>query len=368
MGRIKKMNFYYGAILTSILQNNPDASPTLILNNEDTRQAYKVLTNTSKECILFFKYASSKQKTNANEDKQYTSLSFSFSEDDKEKLKTYYENTGLPVFICLLCVKDKLNDSEIAILKYEEYEMVSQNQTVTIGLEPGKHNFYLFSGKSKSKNLAHKISTTRINKTFDELTKEVVKASPSHFKEAPTIKKKIYENSLIPEELFEHANSNICPVCNNILENVEIWDEQLNIDAKRCMQCGSVFISRKQYESICKKSGTNHLKENVLLMDLQTHLSDDVKNDSHKLEPLLANQNTIFVIEHEGTVCPIHKIKFQTKVINLGKRKKDTVLYCKQCKKMIIGEEHKKSFINLMNSQKCFKKYNFKPLNIELSH
>ena len=49
MGRIKKMNFYYGAILTSILQNNPDASPTLILNNEDTRQAYKVLTNTSKE-------------------------------------------------------------------------------------------------------------------------------------------------------------------------------------------------------------------------------------------------------------------------------------------------------------------------------
>lgn len=31
MGRVLKANFYYGAILTTILQKNPDAIPTLIL-------------------------------------------------------------------------------------------------------------------------------------------------------------------------------------------------------------------------------------------------------------------------------------------------------------------------------------------------
>lgn len=360
MGKIKKMNFYYGAILTSILQNNPDASPTLILNDEETRQAYKILTNTSnQENILFFKYASSKQKMDADEDKQYTSWLFSFSSDDKEKLKMYYEKTGLPVFICLLCLRSKLHNSEIAILKYEEYKMVSQNQTVTIGLDPGKHNFYLFLGNSKSKSMAYKIPTTRINRTFDELAKEVLQVDLKHNE---------IQSILASEEIPEYENSKICPMCKSILENIKISDEKTIFDAKRCMHCGRVFLSRKQYEIICKKTGAKHLKENVLLMDFKSQLSDAEEIEQRKLKPLLIDENTIFVIDYEGTVCPIHKIKFQTKVINLGKRKRDTVLYCSQCKKMIIGEEHKKSFINLMNSQKCFKKYNFKPLNIELSH
>ena len=59
MGRVLKANFYYGAILTTILQKNPDAIPTLILADGESKQIYKMITNSSKhEYILFFKYAS----------------------------------------------------------------------------------------------------------------------------------------------------------------------------------------------------------------------------------------------------------------------------------------------------------------------
>lgn len=55
MGRVLKANFYYGAILTTILQKNPDAIPTLILADGESKQIYKMITNSSKhEYILFF--------------------------------------------------------------------------------------------------------------------------------------------------------------------------------------------------------------------------------------------------------------------------------------------------------------------------
>ena len=41
MGRVLKANFYYGAILTTILQKNPDAIPTLILADGESKQIYK---------------------------------------------------------------------------------------------------------------------------------------------------------------------------------------------------------------------------------------------------------------------------------------------------------------------------------------
>lgn len=84
MGRVLKANFYYGAILTTILQKNPDAIPTLILADGESKQIYKMITNSSKhEYILFFKYASMNSRTRKN----YWSCQFTFSKDDKEKLK-----------------------------------------------------------------------------------------------------------------------------------------------------------------------------------------------------------------------------------------------------------------------------------------
>lgn len=54
MGRVLKANFYYGAILTTILQKNPDAIPTLILADGESKQIYKMITIPQNTNIFFF--------------------------------------------------------------------------------------------------------------------------------------------------------------------------------------------------------------------------------------------------------------------------------------------------------------------------
>lgn len=363
MGKIKKMNFYYGAILAAILQYNPDASPTLILNDEESRQAYRILTNTSKqEYILFFKYATSKQKE--SKDKQYTSWLFSFSVDDKEKLKTYYEKSGFPVFICLLCLRDKLYNSEIAILKYEEYKKVLANQTITIGLEAGKHNFYLFTGNSKSRDDAYKISTTRISKKFDDLAKEVIKSNPQHFRKKLIDQGKIRIRDLVTKEIIEYPNSSICPSCSYTLKNIKISDEKISFEAKKCTMCGKIYLRKDYYEKICAKLGVQYLKNEIFLMQYPTNVKKIRISEKDRTIFSPEKTNIIYIVDQEGSECPIHHTKFQVKVINWGRGKRDTVLYCAECDKMIIDEEHKKSFVKMMNSQKNMKKYEFKRLDL----
>lgn len=42
MSKLKSSNFYYGAVLNAILEKNPEFSPTLVLYDDDNRQAYKI--------------------------------------------------------------------------------------------------------------------------------------------------------------------------------------------------------------------------------------------------------------------------------------------------------------------------------------
>lgn len=53
VAKLNKSDFYYGAILDALCQYNPDALPVLI-SHEESRQVYRVMTNSSQECILFF--------------------------------------------------------------------------------------------------------------------------------------------------------------------------------------------------------------------------------------------------------------------------------------------------------------------------
>ena len=53
MPKINRQHFYFGVILTAILNFNPDASVVLLETNNDTRKVYKIQTNTSNECVIF---------------------------------------------------------------------------------------------------------------------------------------------------------------------------------------------------------------------------------------------------------------------------------------------------------------------------
>lgn len=218
MGRVLKANFYYGAILTTILQKNPDAIPTLILADGESKQIYKMITNSSKhEYILFFKYASMNSRTRKN----YWSCQFTFSKDDKEKLKNCYLKEKMPILICLLCVNtENFRESDIVILKYEEFEKVKKKQAITIGFKYKKHHFILYTD-TKARDDGLHIETNRIEKNFDDLL--VLDRRKD---------KRICEKKNLNDSKKVYPYSNKCLFCKKTLIN-EI-DENKKIELKIC--------------------------------------------------------------------------------------------------------------------------------------
>ena len=104
MKSLKQEHFYYGAILTAIMEYNPDTSIVLLQPKNDTRKIYKIQTNQCQECIIFFKHAF--EKENGSQ-----SWLYQFSDNDKKFLEECYQRKT-PVFIYLLCAVDNLKNSE----------------------------------------------------------------------------------------------------------------------------------------------------------------------------------------------------------------------------------------------------------------
>lgn len=171
MKSIKKEHFCYGAILTSIIEYNPDASPVLLQQSNDSRKIYKIQTNTSKECLIFFKYAF--EKTEGSH-----SWVFSFSEEDKEFLLQCHKEK-IPTFIYLLCAMNGLKNSEIAVLRYDEFSEVAHKKNFTIGTKKNYSKFYLHRTKSPKDDL--EIPRNRIEKKFDDLINNIVEVSHGYY-------------------------------------------------------------------------------------------------------------------------------------------------------------------------------------------
>ena len=171
MKSLKLQHFYYGAILTAIMEYNPDASMVLVQPQNDSRKAYKITTNSSKECFIIFKYAN--ERTQGSR-----SCVYAVSDEEKFVLKQHYD-AKIPTFLYLLCANKKLKDSEIAILNYDEFILVSDKTNFTIGSKKNFPNFYLHRDKHKDNDLL--IPRNRIEKTFDELIDDIVKASNGYY-------------------------------------------------------------------------------------------------------------------------------------------------------------------------------------------
>ena len=72
-------------------------------------------------------------------------------------------------FIYLLCGVKGLKDSEIAVLRYDEYAEVAHKKNFTIGIKKNYSDFYLHRLKSPKGDIP--IPRNRIEKTFDYLIK-----------------------------------------------------------------------------------------------------------------------------------------------------------------------------------------------------
>lgn len=169
MKSLTKEHFCYGAILSAIMEYNPDSSFVLLQSQNNSRKIFKIQTNTSNECVILSKYA-------FQNDKQ--SWIYNFSEKDKEIINNYY-NEKIPIFIYLLCATNNLFNSEITVLRYEEFIEVSHKKSITIRKRKGSHSFILRRSKSSKDDML--IPTTRIDKTFDDLISEEINLSHGYY-------------------------------------------------------------------------------------------------------------------------------------------------------------------------------------------
>lgn len=171
MKTLKKEHFCYGAILSAIMEYNKDASLVLLQRDNDSRKIYRIETNTSKECVIFFKYAF--EKTEGSR-----SWAYRFSDNDKAILQQCHDKK-IPTFIYLLCGMKSLKDSEIAVLLYNEYEAVAHKQNFTIGTKKNYPYFYVHRTKSPKDDIA--IPRNRIEKDFDYLINDIIKISHGYY-------------------------------------------------------------------------------------------------------------------------------------------------------------------------------------------
>lgn len=334
MGRVLKANFYYGAILTTILQKNPDAIPTLILADGESKQIYKMITNSSKhEYILFFKYASMNSRTRKN----YWSCQFTFSKDDKEKLKNCYLKEKMPILICLLCVNtENFRESDIVILKYEEFEKVKKKQAITIGFKYKKHHFILYTD-TKARDDGLHIETNRIEKNFDDLL--VLDRRKD---------KRICEKKNLNDSKKVYPYSNKCLFCKKTLIN-EI-DENKKIELKICRHCDITYIGKNDYKK--NKDYIDIMYDKVCVIQNKLINRDTVSEN---------NKDILYVVEKISNICPEDGVRYKYEFINFGNYK-DTIAVCPHCGKQFIDKNQKQNILNTMNRiySKSYKKYIFK--------
>lgn len=343
MAKLKKIHFYYGAILDALCQYNPDASPVLMSqSHEESRQTYKVMTNTSMECILFFKYASPKINGRNKDDVSYL---FTFSDDDKQKLKDYQEKYNYPIFIYLLCKQSELKDSEIIILKYEEYQNVEEKRAITIRIQKNKNFILLFRRGSKSEENAYRIPRNRIEKTFDELIVDNMKVlSNGVIRKSNNLSEM---DLLIDSGIKVYGDSMICPICDNQLNILTIHNNRDNMKSRICPICKRRYVNKQQYKIIRKYCGDNRLIPDLFIMDFPNE--DFQKNIKETVVEKLTSQassdlrdvakNYLYIIPKDSEVCPIHKCKMDIKTLTFGIKLKDTVHFCRSCNKHIISQE-----------------------------
>lgn len=272
MPKLHRYDFFYGAILNTILSRNPDACPTLIELNEE-KSVYKITTNSSeKDMIIFCKYASNKD----NKSDKYKSWLFAFSDSEKECINKYHDN-NFPVLIFFLCMEPTLYSSEIVICTYKEFSDVSYKKAVTIGKEKNKKYYLLYADTKERKDAIH-IKSNRVEMYLNQ----ILPAYESRLKEntksqLPQITLKTTDNGVNVKKRYEYLNlgqeikwvslnngaENICPVHKIKMPPLYVHFDKVSDIVFYCKRCGRVFVTQEHLESIQKMMKNSRYKVEV---------------------------------------------------------------------------------------------------------
>lgn len=142
MSKIKAADFYYGAVLSMLLNNG--VMPALVENSDD-RQVYDFTTDKS-ECRLFVKYRANK---NGTKNPDYSSWGFGIANDKIELQKYIDEEKNL--ILALVCGSSELTESRLAFLDTTQIQDIlsREKSSITINRKKGERDFRVSVGGSR---------------------------------------------------------------------------------------------------------------------------------------------------------------------------------------------------------------------------
>ncbi|MGG3772962.1 hypothetical protein [Heyndrickxia faecalis] len=137
MGAVRKADFYFGAMLSCLI--NSGLAPAII-EPGDSRRIYNLTTNNG-DYLLYAKYVSSPLRRQKRDAQLWQ---FTFSPEEREYIRNYNGNLE-KLYFSLICGREKLIDSEIAILSLDEVkdcldiDFARDSYRITIKWEKGIH-------------------------------------------------------------------------------------------------------------------------------------------------------------------------------------------------------------------------------------
>ncbi|KHD37961.1 hypothetical protein NL50_00165 [Clostridium acetobutylicum] len=161
MSRLKQEDFYYGSVLSKILNNpNERVNFALISGNKD-RRIYD-LEICGKPFQLFIKYRTNKITTKHD---NYSTWEFNITKNDRKEIRSCMHNMSSPL-LAFLCGLPSFLGSEIALLTKADMGKIDivNKSSITISRKKNEHEFSIYMDRNKD-NL-FKIRTERFHELF----------------------------------------------------------------------------------------------------------------------------------------------------------------------------------------------------------
>ncbi|WP_333638417.1 hypothetical protein [Tissierella praeacuta] len=150
MYRINKIDYFIGVFLTTII-NSLKGVPALFDETKDSKRV-EFATDTG-EFNVYIKYTTKLSKVKKNIEgkrKNKMSSNVSFSSRDYEILGDDFYKNDKKNLICFVCTNEKLNETYMAVLDYEdgmkclEKSTDSESRRITVTRIGAEYNFYCY--------------------------------------------------------------------------------------------------------------------------------------------------------------------------------------------------------------------------------
>lgn len=167
MCKLRALDFYYGAFLSALL--NTSGNRPVLFEETGSRRIYRMETNNMSECYIFSKFVTKKEA----DAKGRWNWTFNFTDAEIVKIQSLYQKSG-NVKLALICVKEGLVDSELAVIDYNEamdclgVNIGVKRCRINIKTPEGKDYGLRMYGSGRSDKLHGKDNTLRVTRKILE--------------------------------------------------------------------------------------------------------------------------------------------------------------------------------------------------------